>query len=94
MFSTQNQTDMEAGLKQLVTDEGYAYAAGYMSSMITDMLNLLPKRKQKEYLQQLQVHNDNFQVEVKSLQTGAQVKIRRKDVGGPTDPSTERYWSM
>jgi len=94
MFSTQNQMDLEAGLKQLVADEGYAYAAGFMGSMMKDMINLLPKRKQKEFLQLVQAHNDNFQVEVQSLQTKASVKIRRKDVGGPTDPSTERYWTM
>jgi hypothetical protein len=94
MFSTQNQVDLEAGLKQLVDDEGYAYAAGYMGSMMKEMLNLLPKRKQKEFLQQLQARNDNFQVEVQSLGNGAMVKIRRKDRGGPSDPSTERHWSM
>jgi hypothetical protein len=94
MFSTQNQMDLEAGLKQLVADEGYAYAAGFMGSMMKDMINLLPKRKQKEFLQLVQAHNDNFQVEVQSLQNKALVKIRRKDVGGPTDPSTERYWTM
>ena len=94
MFSTQNQQDFEAALKQLVADEGYAYASGFMSSMMKDMLNLLPKRKQKEFLQWVQAHNDNFRVEVPSLQTGAMVKIRRKDVGGVCDPSTERHWSM
>jgi len=94
MFSTQNQQDLEAGLKQMVADEGYAYAAGFMGSMMKDMLNLLPKRKQKEFIKQVQMVNENFQVEVPSLQNGAMVKIRRKDLGGVCDPSTEQYWSM
>lgn len=32
-------------------------------------------------------------VEVKSL-FGGMVKLRKSEVGGPCDPSTERYWSM
>ena len=31
---------------------------------------------------------------VKNLQTGQLVEIDYRDVGGPCDPSTERYWSM
>lgn len=31
---------------------------------------------------------------VRSLMTGAEVTIRESEVGGPCDPSTERYWSM
>ena len=34
------------------------------------------------------------EVEVRSLMTGNPVKLRRSEVGGPCDPSTERYWSM
>lgn len=30
---------------------------------------------------------------VKSLMTGKDVEIDYKDLGGPLDPSTERYWS-
>ena len=43
---------------------------------------------------------DTFQNEinqlttVRSLMTGAEVTIRESEVGGPCDPSTERYWSM
>lgn len=31
---------------------------------------------------------------VKNLMTGAMVEIDYREVGGPCDPSTERYWSM
>ena len=30
---------------------------------------------------------------VKSLMTGKDVEIDYRDLGGPCDPSTERYWS-
>jgi hypothetical protein len=33
-------------------------------------------------------------VEVKNLMTGLPVLIRKDAVGGCTDPSTERYWTM
>lgn len=36
----------------------------------------------------------NKKTTVKSLQSGQDVEINQQDVGGPCDPSTERYWSM
>ena len=33
-------------------------------------------------------------VTVKSLMTGGDVLIRKTEVGGCCDPSTERYWTM
>jgi len=33
-------------------------------------------------------------VTVKSLMTGADVQIRKSDVGTCVDPSTEHYWTM
>jgi len=36
----------------------------------------------------------NILVTVKSLMGGKEVQIRKSDVGGCTDPSTNRYWSM
>lgn len=36
----------------------------------------------------------DYDVEVKNLMSDKVVKIRRSAVGGCTDPSTERYWSM
>lgn len=33
-------------------------------------------------------------VTVKNLMSGQEVQLRKEDVGGPCDPSTERYWSM
>ncbi len=31
---------------------------------------------------------------VKNMMSDKEVRIRKSDVGGPCDPSTERYWSM
>ncbi len=36
----------------------------------------------------------NVDVTVYSLMNGAPCVLRKSDVGGCTDPSTERYWSM
>lgn len=33
-------------------------------------------------------------ITVKSLMTGKEVQIRKTEVGGCCDPSTERYWTM
>jgi hypothetical protein len=38
--------------------------------------------------------NIDKMVTVRSLMTGAEVQLRESEVGGPCDPSTERYWSM
>jgi hypothetical protein len=94
MFSTRNQLDLDVEIKQMEADEGYAYSAGYLSSMVRDMLALLPKRKQKEFIQQLKHHNDMKMVAVKSLMNGAECMIPRKNLGTVSDPSTERHWSM
>jgi hypothetical protein len=94
MWTTENQNEMAAALKQLVEDEGTDYAAGYFSSVIVSMLNSLPKRKQKEEIKMILRHNADFKVTVKNLMTGNEMKIRRGDRGTCVDPSTERYWSM
>jgi len=47
-----------------------------------------------EYYQRTGAIKANEMVKVKSLVGGKEVEIRRVDVGGCCDPSTERYWSM
>lgn len=39
-------------------------------------------------------HRQIPQVEVTNLMSGDKVTIRADQLGGPCDPSTERYWSM
>jgi hypothetical protein len=94
MWTTENQRVMAEALKQLVEDEGTAYAAGYLSSFVVSMLKDLPKRKQKEELQQILRHNCDYKVTVKHLLTGEDIKIRRGDRGTCLDPSMERYHTM
>ena len=62
--------------------------------MATDMLNLLPKRKQKEFINIVEKFNGQQLIGVKNILTGKEVMIRREDRGGPCDPSMERYHSM
>ena len=94
MFSTENQRALNVALNTMFADQGAAFAAGYMNSMAQEMLNLLPKRKQKAFIEQVASFNGRQLVTVKNLLSGKEVEIRRCDVGGPCDPSMERYHSM
>ena len=94
MFRTDNQVEMNEALKLLHSDNGSAFTAGYTTQMVVDMLNLLPKRKQKEFIKQVQEYTDAHYVTVKNCLSGRDVEIQRGDVGGPCDPSMERYHSM
>ena len=60
MFTTQNQQDFKTVLQKfnaIKRDEynSYAYSSGYMESMLVEMLALIPKRKQKEFIAQIKV---------------------------------------
>ena len=94
MFSTQNQMDLGEELKTLHGDEGSEYTAGYLTTMVVEMLNMLPKRKQKEFIAQVAQKNGNKMVKVVSLMNGDEIEIRRADKNTCCDPSQERYWSM
>lgn len=94
MFSTENQRELNQAINVMYEDQGAAFTSGYLNSMAQEMLALLPKRKQKEFIKGVQAFNGRQLVKVKNCLTGAEVEIRREDVGGPCDPSTERYHSM
>ncbi len=94
MFRTDNQQALLDAFAVMERDEGPAFVAGYATTMAEEMLNLLPKRKQKEFILRLEQHNGDVMVPVRSLMTGAEVMIRRKDRGGVCDPSMERHWTM
>ena len=94
MFLTNNQRALADAFSVMHKDEDYAFVAGYATSMAMDMLNLLPKRKQTEFIRQVEELNGRKMVPVQSLMTGAEVLIPRKDRGGVCDPSMERHWSM
>jgi hypothetical protein len=94
MWTTDNQRELKAELDTMFDEQGAAFAAGYLNSMAQEMLNLLPKRKQKEFIKSVAAFNGRQMVTVKNLISGADVQIRRSEQGTCVDPSTERYWSM
>ena len=94
MFSTDNQVALKAELDQMYADQGAAFTAGYLNSMAQEMLNLIPKRKQKAFIRQVADFNGRQLVTVKNLLTGVEVEIRREDMGTCNDPSMERFHSM
>jgi hypothetical protein len=94
MFSTENQRALKQALNVMYEDQGAAFTSGYMNSMAQEMLNLLPKRKQKEFIKSVEAFNGRQLVKVKNCLSGLEVEIRREDQGGPCDPSMERYHSM
>ncbi len=94
MFRTDNQQELADQFAVMMKDQQGDFTAGYAVQMATDMLNLIPKRKQKEFLKQVQTFNDRQIVVVKNLLSGMDVEIRRGDRGSCIDPSMERYHSM
>jgi len=55
---TENQTALREALNDLYDEQGGAFAAGYMSVMMREMLAVLPQKRQKEFLRQLQDYNE------------------------------------
>ena len=94
MFRTDNQVALNDALSQLYEDHDPAFAAGYTTQLAVDMLNLLPKRKQKEFIKSVETFNGRQFVTVKNILSGKIVRIRREDRGTVCDPSQERYHSM
>lgn len=54
LWTTANQDEFDLVLKQFVDaaqkNYDYAYTTGYLQSMCVEMIALLPKRKQKEFI--------------------------------------------
>jgi hypothetical protein len=94
MFSTDNQRELNVALNTMYADQGAAFTSGYLNSMAQEMLNLLPKRKQKLFIKQVEAFNDRQLVTVKNCLTGKEVEIRRGDVGTCNDPSRELFHTM
>ena len=94
MWTTDNQRALKAELDIMFEEQGAAFAAGYMNSMAQEMLNLLPKRKQKEFIKSVEAFNGRQLVTVKNCLTGQEVEIRREDLGTCNDPSRELFHTM
>jgi len=94
MFTTDNQVALKQELNLMFKEQGAAFTAGYLNSMAQEMLGMLPKRKQKEFIKQVAAFNGRQLVTVKNCLTGQEVEIRREDVGTCNDPSRELFHSM
>jgi hypothetical protein len=94
MFTTDNQRELNVALNLMFEEQGAAFSAGYLNSMAQEMLNLLPKRKQKEFIKSVQTFNGRQLVTVKNCMTGMEVEIRREDLGTCNDPSRELFHTM
>jgi len=94
MFSTENQNALKDQLNLMFSEQGAAFTAGYTNQLAQEMLRLLPKRKQKEFIKTVEAFNGRQLVTVKNCLTGQEVEIRREDLGTVCDPSTERFHSM
>ena len=94
MFRTDNQQELSDQFTVMLEDQDAKFVAGYTVQMATDMLNLLPKRKQKEFIKSVEKFNGQQFVTVKNILSGKIVRIRREDRGTVCDPSQERYHSM
>jgi hypothetical protein len=92
MWTTNLQVELVEELKQMSEDEGHAYTNGYLHSLVVDMLQFLPKRKQKEYITQIRNHNGAKMIEVTNYLTGAKV-LQRRDTPHSCDVRSESYFS-
>ena len=76
----------------LMEQNGAAWTAGFLTSQLKAAVEQLPKTKQKMFLAQLKhVVGTAVKVKVRNILTGQEVEIPWDQVGGPCDPSTERY---
>jgi hypothetical protein len=94
MFRTDNQVALNDALNQLYADNEPEFTAGYVTQMAVDMLNLLPKRHQKEFIKQVATFNGRQLITVKNCLSGQEVEIRREDLGTCNDPSRELFHTM
>ena len=99
MWNSQQQQAFDEVLKEFTAinkaaDDNHDYTVVYLRNMVVDMLALIPKRKQKECITQVQTFINRQPVKVKSMMTGELVEIPRGDKGTCLDPSMERYWTM
>lgn len=81
-------------IKNLIKYESYAYASGYLNTVVIELLYMLPRTKREKFIREFREQIESkVKVKVKSLMTGEEVEIRLSDLGTATDPSQERYWT-
>lgn len=91
----ENAKQVDLCVNALMNDRGAAYTAGFLNTQLACALEYMPKTKQKMFLAQLKhVVGTAVKVKVRNILTGQEVEIPWDQVGGPCDPSTERYHCM
>jgi len=87
-------TEVYSVVDTMIKHNSYPYATGYMSSMIVELLSMLPVRKREAYIAEFRDEIESrIKVKVKSLMNDNEVEIPLKHVGTSLDPSQERYWT-
>ena len=90
-----NYQDISNAVNALYDQEGAAWTAGFLTSQLIAAVDQLPKTKQKMFIAQLNsIVGSKVKVKVKNILSGAEVELPWDQVGGPCDPSTERYHTM
>lgn len=86
---------INSGVNALANQEGWAYTAGFLQSQLLQAIALLPKTKQKVMIADFErAVGMKVKVKVTNLLSGKEVELAWDEVGGPCDPSTERYHCM
>lgn len=91
----QNAQQIDLCVNALMNDRGSAYTAGFLTVQLAAAVDQLPKTKQKMFIAALRrVVGGVVTVKVTNILSGKEVELPWDQVGGPCDPSTERYHSM
>lgn len=86
---------INAGAYAYAAHKGEKYAIEFLIQQLTELVESLPATKQKLFVKQFETSvGDVVKVTVPNVLTGKNVAIRWDDLGGPNDPSTERYHCM
>jgi hypothetical protein len=88
-------TVIDKAVDTMMEQKGAAWTAGFLTTQLKAAVEQLPKSKQKMFFAQFEhVVGYACKATVKNCLTGQEVEIPWNQVGGPCDPSTERYHSM
>ena len=92
-----NAKRINVAVDAVLNQEGAAYTAGFLVSQLTAALEAMPKTRQKMFMAQFEaVVGSRVKVKVRNIMNpeAGEIEIPWDQVGGPCDPSTERYHSM
>ena len=94
-LDTTSEFTLDRYTNKLRDAHGDAYTAGFLLSQLKAVVDMLPKSKQSIAVASFKaVVGSNVKVTVRNQMSGELVEIPLNDVGGPCDPSQDRYWTM